>query len=65
MKSTRTTTTVTPTPTANKRDYYDGAELKPFEGRVGAMDAYKLPSIRGGKAVEPSLYMRDFKGETK
>lgn len=23
---------------------YDGKELRPFQGRPGAMDAYKLPS---------------------
>jgi hypothetical protein len=28
----------------NRRETYDGAELRPFEGRPGAMDAYKLPS---------------------
>lgn len=25
-------------------DPYDGAELKPFDGRPGAMDAFRLPS---------------------
>ena len=44
---------------------YDGAELRPFEGRIGAMDAYKLPSRRGNQLVEPSLYMRNTEGETK
>jgi hypothetical protein len=39
------------------RETYDGKELRPFEGRSGALDAYKLPSIRGGKAVLPSMYM--------
>ena len=24
---------------------YDGKELRPFTGRPGAMDAYKLPSL--------------------
>ena len=27
--------------------HYTGAELKPFTGRPGAMDAYKLPSLQG------------------
>jgi hypothetical protein len=27
---------------------YDGAELKPFQGRPGSMDAYGLPSLRNG-----------------
>lgn len=28
---------------------YDGAELRPFDGRPGAMDAYSLPSLRDGQ----------------
>lgn len=27
-----------------KKTTYDGKELMPFEGRKGAMDAFKLPS---------------------
>ncbi len=27
---------------------YDGAELRPYDGRPGAMDAYRLPSRIGG-----------------
>ena len=27
------------------RGYYDGAELRAFDGRPGAMDAYALPSL--------------------
>lgn len=34
---------------------YDGAELRPFTGRPGAMDAFALPSLRFGKRV----YRRD------
>lgn len=30
---------------------YDGAELRPFEGRSGAMDAFSLPSLRFGERV--------------
>lgn len=30
---------------------YDGADLKPYEGRVGAMTAYTLPSLQGGREV--------------
>ena len=29
---------------SNAHGYYDGAELLPFDGRPGAMDAYSLPS---------------------
>ncbi len=29
---------------ACQRGSYDGAELRPFDARKGAMDAYKLPS---------------------
>lgn len=28
-------------------DRYDGAELRRFDGRAGAMDAYDLPSLGG------------------
>lgn len=28
----------------NRRELYDGKELKPFEGRPGSMDAHALPS---------------------
>ncbi len=30
---------------------YDGAELRPFDGRPGAMDAYGLPSLIAGQRV--------------
>lgn len=30
---------------------YDGAELKPFDGRPGAMDAFSLPSLVSGERV--------------
>jgi hypothetical protein len=30
---------------------YDGAELRAFEGRPGAMDAYGLPSLISGQRV--------------
>jgi hypothetical protein len=30
---------------------YDGAELKPFQGRPGSMDAYALPSLDNGERV--------------
>lgn len=26
------------------REAYDGSDLRPFEGRAGALDAYQLPS---------------------
>lgn len=31
---------------------YDGADLKPYTGRPGAMDAFALPSIHNGQRVE-------------
>lgn len=44
------------TTTAGKRTYstgtvtgaYDGRELRPYEGRPSAMDAFKLPSLMNG-----------------
>lgn len=30
---------------------YDGAELKPYDGRPGAMDFIKLPSLMGSKLI--------------
>ena len=32
---------------------YDGAELRPYTGRPGAMDAFNLPSSVNGKHVKP------------
>lgn len=32
-------------------DHYDGRELRPYEGRPGAMDAFALPSLQGGELV--------------
>jgi hypothetical protein len=32
---------------------YDGKELRPFEGRKGAMDAFRLPSRTGAGLVPP------------
>lgn len=34
--------------------HYDGAELRPYNGRPGAMDAFAMPSRMGGR-----LYYRD------
>jgi hypothetical protein len=31
---------------------YSGKELRPFQGRPGAMDAYNLPSMVDGKRVK-------------
>ena len=31
---------------------YDGAELRPYIGRPGAMDAYSLPSLQGDTRVK-------------
>jgi len=36
------------TPKTSPTGRYDGAELKPFTGRPGSMDAYGLPSLRNG-----------------
>ena len=42
----------TPSTSINKMlGLYTGAELKPFTGRTGAMDAFKLPSLMGGKLI--------------
>lgn len=30
------------------RTHYNNAELRPFDGRPGAMDAYALPSVVAG-----------------
>lgn len=41
---------VTPAPQVNKMlGTYDGKELRPYDGRPRAMDAYKLPSMYQGK----------------
>lgn len=34
------------------QEHYDGAELRPFAARPGAMDAALLPSLRNGTRVE-------------
>lgn len=39
---------------ASSRDVYDGAELRPFEGRPGAADALTIPS-----RVNNRLHYRD------
>ena len=36
------------TPKTSPSGRYDGAELKPFTGRPGSMDAYGLPSLNSG-----------------
>lgn len=40
---------------------YKGDELKDYTGRIGAMDAYKLPSLMGTGLVVPKRY----RGEVK
>ncbi len=37
-----------------KSKHYTGAELRPFTGRPGAMDAYSLPSLKDGKQIPAS-----------
>lgn len=51
---------VKPTPYLYTRETYKGEELKPYEGRPGAMDAFTLPSIKDGarvpyKGIRPQL----------
>jgi hypothetical protein len=36
---------------ATSREVYTGAELRPYTGRPGAMDAYNLPSLHGTRRV--------------
>ena len=38
---------------------YNGAELQPFTGRPGALDAYKLPSRMSNRLVYPRLHCPD------
>ena len=40
-----------PVRNSNAKGTYAGAELQPFSGRPGAMDAYALPSLVGGRRV--------------
>lgn len=40
-----------PTTNPYERPVYDGAELRPFEGRPGVLDALKLPSRIGRRFV--------------
>lgn len=37
----------------DKKSVYKCPELRPFDGRPGAMDAFKLPSVRGSNIVWP------------
>ena len=42
----------TPSTTLNKMvGLYNPIELRPFDGRAGAMDAFKLPSLIGDQRV--------------
>ena len=41
---TKTSTATSPSGDLFSRSTYDGRELRPFEGRAGAMRAYTLPS---------------------
>ena len=36
---------------------YEAVELRPFDGRAKAMDAFDLPSVRLGKRVKREMYM--------
>ena len=50
----------TPAPQINKMaGTYDGAELRPFTGRPGAMDAFDKPSLINGQRQDhkPMSYM--------
>ena len=48
------TTGTAPTPPRTRMGSgtYSGAELQPYTGRPGAMDAYALPSLSNGQRVE-------------
>lgn len=37
----------------DNKSVYKCPELRPFDGRPGAMDAFKLPSVRGSSVVWP------------
>lgn len=39
--------------TVTGRGPYEGKELRPFDGRPGAMDAFLLPSVVNGQRTEP------------
>lgn len=42
----------TPSTTLNKMvGLYNPIELRPFDGRAGAMDAFKLPSLIGSQRL--------------
>jgi hypothetical protein len=43
-------------------EVYKCPELKDYEGRVGAMHAYRLPSLHMGKLIYPKRHM-DNQGE--
>ena len=43
----------------SKTKHYDGKELRPYEGRPGALDAYRLPSRMGNRLVYPRLHCPD------
>lgn len=47
----RTLTAAGPVANSNMRSTYNGAELAPYAGRPGAMDAFALPSRRFDKRV--------------
>ena len=40
---------------AHKVAHYFGAELRPFDGRPNAMDAYALPSVVDGVRIPRAL----------
>lgn len=42
---------VKPTPQLFLRDAYKAEELRPYEGRPGAMDAFMLPSLKNGERI--------------
>ena len=46
--------TASPRTTTGGAGTYDGAELRPYTGRPGSMDAYKLPSLGANSALDNS-----------
>ena len=47
-----------------KYQKYEAKELKPYDGRPGAMDAFKLPSVMNGVAI-PRVAPRIMSATTK
>lgn len=58
MTTRKLTTRAAPAPSAtvtnaNSKGTYTGRELAPYDGRPGAMDAFRLPSRIGSQLIAP------------